>query len=78
MEGEVVGLSEDAVELLGARDEVDLVAGATGPSGGGGVHVDGAQAADDEGIKDLLVVGEDVLFGNDGQPQGLLQRAVCA
>lgn len=61
VEGEVVGLSEDAVQLLGARDEVDLVAGAAGPSGGGGVHLDGAQASDDEGVKDLLVVGEDVL-----------------
>ena len=51
--------------MFAVLNKVDLVASAgLRPAGRGSVDLDGAQVALDEGIKNLGVVREDVLYGS--------------
>lgn len=73
MEGELVRLREDGVQLLGAGYDVDLVALARRPASRRRVAGDRARRAVDEGDELLLVVGEDRLHKTNHQVRRVAQ-----
>lgn len=58
LDGELLRLSEDGVQVVGVLDEVDLEAGAGLPATAGRVHGNLAEGSDNERVEDLAGRGE--------------------
>lgn len=82
MDGELARLSEESVEVLSIGNQVDLEAGAAlRPASAGWVDLDSSAVVTgvDEGIKDLLIVGEHALVDqDDGEVLGIGGNSVPA